>query len=167
VGRLSPEVVARLRSEAEALASSLACHGVDHTLQLSRVGIDSRQHLKYFLGVDFRIDRSLNRPEILQKYVEQAHSFFTVTPRGSPAKLQEYSETMDSCTRIRPMKTSSTAIENVGVSPRAHVKREEIPQVPKMEELGARIGRLKNYMHDLKGKTGANVKDMANPHSYI
>lgn len=47
-----------------------------HDLDVSRVGLDKRFNLKYFLGVDFRIDKNIDKEMKNERYVSQVNDFF-------------------------------------------------------------------------------------------
>lgn len=78
------------------MAQYLANHSIVLDLRIENVGLDKSNHLKYFMGFGFRIDRALNRPLTVERYQQTVKSFFAEGGRFSrvqspfkPAK-QEY-----------------------------------------------------------------------------
>lgn len=50
------------------LSESLASKGIVHMLDTKRIGLDKRFNVKYFLGVDFKIDKTANKQEMIEEY---------------------------------------------------------------------------------------------------
>lgn len=96
------------------------------------MGLDKKNNLKYYLGFNFKIDRSLKKEETVEKYKAKVLNFFSkpkqVKEERSPSKSykNEYYETMDTTWKIsqnfddspikvnssgRLMKKSTTVLE--------------------------------------------------------
>jgi hypothetical protein len=58
------------------LCECLASKFIIHDFDLNRVGLDNRFNLKYFLGVDFKIDKNIDREKKNESYVNQLNDFF-------------------------------------------------------------------------------------------
>jgi hypothetical protein len=50
---------------------------IDHTLRLPNVGLDAQGNLKYYLGVDFKIDRNANKQDMLRRYRGQIEAMLS------------------------------------------------------------------------------------------
>ncbi len=57
----------------------LASRFIIHELDVKRVGLDKKYNLKYYLGIDFVIDRSISQNKIKEAYMAQVKAFFTHT----------------------------------------------------------------------------------------
>lgn len=50
------------------LAENLANHCIDHEFKMNNIGLDKRNNLKYYLGLNFKIDRTMQKQKLIQKY---------------------------------------------------------------------------------------------------
>jgi hypothetical protein len=66
------------------LCGSLSAKGIVHDLDVKRVGLDKRYNLKYYLGIDFKIDKTVDRQKILEDYKNQVTLFFNLISKGVP-----------------------------------------------------------------------------------
>lgn len=57
----------------------LASRFIIHELDVKRVGLDKKYHLKYYLGIDFVIDRTISQNKIREAYMTQVKAFFAHT----------------------------------------------------------------------------------------
>lgn len=57
------------------LSEELSKKGIVHELDVNRVGLDKRYNLKYYLGVDFKIDRIADKDKLMEKYRMSAAGF--------------------------------------------------------------------------------------------
>ena len=57
------------------LCEELSKKGIVHELDVNRVGLDKRYNLKYYLGVDFKIDRIADKDKLMEKYRMSAAGF--------------------------------------------------------------------------------------------
>lgn len=58
------------------LCRELSTKGILHELDIKRVGLDKRFNLKYYLGVDFRIDRMADKEILMEEYRRKVMRFF-------------------------------------------------------------------------------------------
>ena len=58
------------------LCECLASKSIVHDLDVNRVGMDKKFNLKYFLGVDFKIDKSLDKQKANESYKSKIEPFF-------------------------------------------------------------------------------------------
>jgi len=64
-------LIQKIRKDLQELAENVAAHFIDHQFKLSNIGVDRRNNLKYFLGMNFRIDKTLPKIETALKYKQQ------------------------------------------------------------------------------------------------
>ncbi len=73
------------------LAENLASHCVEHEFHPENIGLDKRNGLKYYLGFNFKIDRSMRKEDTLHKYRRIIEYFFAEGGpliQGTPTKSQ-------------------------------------------------------------------------------
>jgi hypothetical protein len=58
------------------LCENFASRFIVHDLDVNRVGFDKRFNLKYFLGVDFKIDKNIDKDKKIESYISQVNGFF-------------------------------------------------------------------------------------------
>ena len=63
------------------LCRELSTKGILHELDIKRVGLDKRFNLKYYLGVDFKIDRMADKEILMEEYRRKVMGFFGDAPR--------------------------------------------------------------------------------------
>lgn len=73
---LSPEQVDKIRDGMYELAENLANKCVEHEFRVENIGLDRKEHLKYFIGFAFKIDRGMNKEDTLQRYRRIIDYFF-------------------------------------------------------------------------------------------
>ena len=73
--------VERVKNMMYDLADNLVNHCVQHEFKVSNIGLDRRNGLKYFLGLNFNIDKAMRKQDTLQRYRRIIDYFFA---RGGP-----------------------------------------------------------------------------------
>lgn len=63
------------------LCKELSTKGIVHELDIKRVGLDKRFNLKYYLGVDFKIDRMVDKGILMEEYRQKVMGFFKDGPK--------------------------------------------------------------------------------------
>ena len=58
------------------LCKELSTKGILHQFDIKRVGLDKRFNLKYYLGVDFKIDRMVDKEKQMEGYRQKVMGFF-------------------------------------------------------------------------------------------
>jgi len=61
---LSEEIKSRVYNGMVLLCNTLASRFIVHELDVKRVGLDRSYNLKYYLGIDFVIDRTISKNKI-------------------------------------------------------------------------------------------------------
>lgn len=64
------------------LCKELSTKGIQHELDIKRVGLDKRFNLKYYLGVDFKIDRMADKEILMEGYRQKVMEFFGDAHKG-------------------------------------------------------------------------------------
>ena len=57
-----------VRNQLIELGHNLARNGVEHTFTLDRIGIDQSDNLRYFLGLNFKINKLAQKEQLALKY---------------------------------------------------------------------------------------------------
>ena len=75
----------RIREQLMQLAYDLAYSKVLHEFRRENIGIDQSFSLKYYIGLEFRIDPSLSSTDLFRVYQKTIYSLFcdNIKPRSS------------------------------------------------------------------------------------
>jgi hypothetical protein len=57
-----------LKTQLVELAEKLVNLSISITFKIGNIGLDDQNNLKYFLGLDFKIDRGIGRTEALRRH---------------------------------------------------------------------------------------------------
>ena len=60
----------------EELAHKLAINGVNHQMKFDNVGLGKEGNLKYFIGLNFQIDKKNNKADLEKKYFSKIEEMF-------------------------------------------------------------------------------------------
>lgn len=72
------------------LCKELSTKGIVHEVDIKRVGLDKRFNLKYYLGVDIKIDRMADKGILMEGYMQKVMGFFGDAPKeGWEGKTKE------------------------------------------------------------------------------
>lgn len=78
------------------LCKELSTKGILHQFDIKRVGLDKRFNLKYYLGVDFKIDRMVDKQKLMEGYRLKVMGFFGEGPKeGLEGKTGEENKDKD------------------------------------------------------------------------
>ena len=70
------EKMSKLQEGMLELCQELSTKGIVHELDVKRAGLDKRFNLKYYLGVDFKIDRMADKEILMEEYRKKVMGIF-------------------------------------------------------------------------------------------